>query len=136
MLPLKRRESREQIQNVMSEALAGDAAKCNVFGFSRLGNLELTRRRLGESLAQRFLTKSDPEASTESTVLGLIRSILRELDRNPGKSLTVVCSGELHALLTGTMSVTWKSLLERTGPVVVLEKSAGFSATQFDLRIN
>jgi hypothetical protein len=34
------------------------------------------------------------------------------------------------------MSAAWHSLLERTGPVVILEKSADLTATQFDLRIN
>jgi len=136
MLPLKRRESRDKIQSIFSQALAGDGANCNIFGFSRLGNLELTRRRMGESLVQRFLIKSDHETSPESTVLTMIRSLLRQLDRNPGKSLTVECGAELHFLLMNGMSGTWKSVLERTGPVVVLEKSPEFSALQFDLRIN
>ena len=136
MLPLKRRENRDNIQNTLAEALAEDGANCNIFGFSRLGNLEMTRRRMGKSLAQRFLAKTASEISPESTALGIIRAVLRELDRNPGKSLTVRCSADLHALLMNGMSAAWHNLLERTGPVVILEKSANLTATQFDLRIN
>tara|TARA_B100000315_G_scaffold65404_1_gene59369 strand:- start:3915 stop:5345 length:1431 start_codon:yes stop_codon:yes gene_type:complete len=136
MLPLKRRENRDKIQNTLAEALAGDAANCNIFGFSRLGNLEMTRRRMGESLTRRFLVKSAAARSPESAALDAFRAILRELERNPGKSLTVQCGAELHALLTGEMQRIWQSLLERTGPVVVLEKSPELLVAQFDIRIN
>ncbi|MFP6711678.1 MAG: Rne/Rng family ribonuclease [Rhodospirillales bacterium] len=132
-LPLKRRDSRDKIQYVLSAALAEDTTKSNIFGFSRLGLMEMTRQRNGESLAARFISKNQPARSIQSVAIDMIRAVLRELDRNPGKVLTVQCGARLHVALTGEMQATWQSLLDRTGPVVVLEKRTALAGAEFDI---
>ncbi|MBT3992076.1 MAG: hypothetical protein HOG95_16440 [Rhodospirillaceae bacterium] len=134
-LPMKRKGSREKIQETLSAALSG-SGKCNIFGFSRLGLLEMTRQRNGESLTARFLSKSAAAKTAPSIAIEMIRAVLRELDRNPGKMLTVECGPIIYAVLADEMPGNWQDLLERTGPIVVLEQTQTLSGTQFDIRVN
>ncbi len=133
-LPMKRKENKEKIEHLLSQALA-PLSKCNIFGFSRLGLLELTRQRNGESLAARYLLNSAPLFSAQSTAIALMRNVLRELDRNPGKTLSVECSALLYTCLGSEMKVSWQSLLERTGPVVVLNEVPALLGIRFDIRV-
>jgi ribonuclease G len=134
-LPMKRKENREKIQNVLSAGLV-KAGKCNVFGFSRLGLLEMTRRRRGESLASRFLSKKSAAPTLGTNAVDMIRGILRELDRNPGKMLTVVCGPKLYSHLSGETQDIWQALLERTGPVVVLKEGLVSPEIKFEIRLS
>jgi ribonuclease G len=133
-LPMRRKENKEKVQSALSLALE-DAGKCNIFGFSRLGLLEMTRQRNGESLAARFLSKTELALSDESQAIAVIRAVMRELDRNSGKALTVECGPKLYRQLTHNMQTVWHALLERTGPVVVLEEVPASSGNHFEIRV-
>ena len=64
----------------------------------------------------------------------MIRSVLREIDRNPGKMVRVECSHALYIFLKGDMKEIWFELLDRTGPVIILEEFSDPPRGQFELR--
>ena len=132
-LPMKRKKNRDKIQSLLSSALV-KTGKCNIFGFSRLGLLEMTRQRNGESLASRFLLKKEATRTVKTITIDLIRAVLREIACNPGRILTVACSHKLYSYLKGDMQVIWNGLLARTGPIVVLEEISTFPENKVEIR--
>jgi ribonuclease G len=132
-LPMKRKKNRDKIQSLLSSALV-KTGKCNIFGFSRLGLLEMTRQRNGESLASRFLLKKEATRTVKTITIDLIRAVLREIACNPGRILTVACSHKLYSYLKGDMQVIWNGLLARTGPIVVLEAISTFPENKVEIR--
>ena len=133
-LPMKRKSNRKKIQDQLVAALSVDG-KCYICGFSRLGLLEMTRQRVGESLANRLLEKNDYAMSIRTTVIDMIRTILRELERNPGKAITVGCNHALYSCIKGEMKSVWRELLDRTGPVIQLEELSDTSNPLFEIRM-
>jgi len=132
-LPMKRKRNRQKIQDQLAAALVVDG-KCYIYGFSRLGLLEMTRQRVGESLANRLLEKKGYTASLRTTVIDMIRNILRELERNPGKTIKVACNHALYSCIKGEMKPVWHELLERSGPMIQLEELSDTTNPLFDIR--
>ncbi len=132
-LPMKQKKNREYIQSILSDLL-GLGSNCNVYGFSRLGLLEMTRQRVGESLASRFSVKKGHVKTVRAIAIDAIRAILREIDRNPGKMITVRCSHALYLCFKGDMKKIWVELLNRTGPIVILEEFSDSPRNQFELQ--
>lgn len=133
-LPMKRKKNREYIQTILSNLLV-KVGDCNIYGFSRLGLLEMTRQRIGESLLSRFLEKKGHAKTVRAIVIDMIRAVLREINRNPGKRLTVVCSHTIYVCLKGDMKIIWAELLERTGPIISLEEFSGSPQDHFEFRM-
>ena len=132
-LPMKRKTNREYIYSLLSSLLS-KGCKCNIYGFSKLGLLEMTRERVGESLASRFNVANVQVKGIRAIAIDMIRSVLREIDRNPGKMLRVECSHALYICLKGDMKEIWFELLDRTGPVIILEEFSDPPRGQFVLR--
>ena len=55
-IDMDREDERRQVQEAMEQALGDDRVKTVVHGFTRLGILEITRKRTGETL-QEMLTE-------------------------------------------------------------------------------
>lgn len=132
-LPMKRKENKEIIKALFREELV-KAGKCNIFGFSKLGLLEMTRQRVGESIANRFLLNNGPVKSIKTIAVDVVRVVLRELDRNFGKKITVSCSPKLYFYLKTDTHAIWRGLLQRTGPVVVLAEETALPENKFEIR--
>jgi len=131
-LPMKRKHSREHIQSVLLRSLDKEG-NYNIYGFSKLGLLEMTRQRIGESLGSRFHEKGDHSLTIRAIVIDMIRIILREINRNPGKKLTIKCSHEIYVCLKVDMKTTWTELLDRIGPILSVEKISNSSRDYFEL---
>ena len=67
---LTRRQDRDALLAVFAEAVADDPAGVTVYGFTKLGLLEVTRRRRGESLSQllRPERERDSHGRTQGTI--------------------------------------------------------------------
>ena len=132
-LPMKQKKNQEYIQNILSDEAVHNGS-CNVYGFSRLGLLEMTRRRTGESLTSRFNAKKGYVKNIRAVAIDAIRAVLREIDRNPGKMITVRCSHSLYIHFKGDMKIIWDELLNSTGPIVFLEEFSDIPHDQFELQ--
>ena len=132
-LPMKRKKNREYIQSLLARLLS-KGCNCNVYGFSKLGLLEMTRQRVGESLASRFNVKNVQVRGIRVIAIDMIRAVLREIDHNPGKIVRVECSHALYVCLKGDMKKIWAELLNQTGSIIILEEFSDLPRGQFELQ--
>src|SRR5690606_38391286 len=74
-LPLKERDQRTRLVEKRSKVVKSDPHDVEVFGLTRLGLGELTRRRVGESLAPRLGAPQGWRRSAETGALALLRTL-------------------------------------------------------------
>jgi ribonuclease G len=132
-LPMKQKKNRQYIQSILSDLLV-QGGNCNVYGFSRLGLLEMIRQRAGENLGSKFNVTKGYVKTVRAIAIDLIRAVLREIDRNPGKMITVRCSHSLYLCFQGDMKRIWVELLNRTGPIVILKEFSESPRDHFELQ--
>lgn len=78
----RRRESQSALADALEAALAEDALRPNLVGFTRLGLAEITRRRQGASLTELLCGEpAAPERSPETVALAALRAVLAEARR-------------------------------------------------------
>ena len=133
-LPMKQKKNRNYIKNILSNLLV-DVKNCNIYGFSRLGLLEMNRQRLEESLLSRFRKKGGGNRTVNVIIVDMIREVLREMHHNPGRRFKIVCSNTIYSYLKGDMSTIWAELIARTGPVISVEKFSNSPQSHFELTI-
>ncbi|MEQ6389628.1 ribonuclease E/G [Bacillaceae bacterium S4-13-58] len=81
-IDMKKSEHREEVIKQLSNALKNDPLRTEIYGFTKLGMLEMTRKREGKSLALQVLQTSDEQISysLDTWVYRLERKI-RELGK-------------------------------------------------------
>ena len=134
-LPMKKKKNKNYIQRKLFDLLI-QAKNCHIFGFSKLGLLEINRQRVGESLFARFWERGGARQTTRVIVVDMVRAVLREIHHNPGKKIKIVCSQNLYAFLKRDTRAIWDELVARTGPIVSIEKSAGLKHSYFEVLVN
>ena len=92
LLPIKRKKSREILQEAISRIPGFNNEDVKVFGFSRLGLLEITRRR-GDRPLSELLFKSYQRQKTLSTICyEILYNLKKEMLSNQGKPYSVSVS--------------------------------------------
>lgn len=118
---LDRRGHREQVHQVLASALAGDPAKPEVLGWTRLGHLELVRPRRGRSLAEAMLTPGTPAKTALTLAYEALRLLQREARANPAARWQVTATPAIEAALRGPGAAALKALEVRLGrPLLVI----------------
>lgn len=130
-LPMKVHENKEKIMTALREALAFDRGASNVFGFTRLGMLEMTRRRQGNSLTRRLLGRNNAVKSVETVALEAIRAALRELEVNPGSRIELAASLLIHEALLGVAGPAWNAALEASGGMLDMAEDRSLADTAY-----
>ena len=113
LLPEKGRERRDQLVAALRAAVANDPCDVNVFGLTRLGLAELTRRRVGESLAVRMGYKTLAARSAESAALDLLRSIDEQAKSSGARKFAPAISSAVDGLLKSTLRGVLEDLTRR-----------------------
>ncbi len=68
----------------LRETLKGDPGSCHVLGMTNLGLIEVTRTRIGPSLAERMQASAPaPSASVEAVALAALRAVIRTAAATP-----------------------------------------------------
>ncbi|MEQ8193736.1 MAG: Rne/Rng family ribonuclease [Rhodospirillales bacterium] len=104
-VPMKRRENKEKVLSVLRDHLARESCPSFVAGFTKLGKVELTRRRRHESMANVLLegeSRADSyqrEKSIETVAFEALRVVMREDRANSGKGLELQAGGALVDML-------------------------------------
>jgi Rne/Rng family ribonuclease len=104
----------------LSEALAPDPAGCELAGATRLGLVELTRRRTGPSLAE-LLTEpcgyggSGRVRRVETIGSQLLRRVATEARTAPGRRFTLHCAPELASAFRSVLAGGLAELEARLG---------------------
>ena len=119
-IDLRTPSARGPVLQRLAEALAGDPAGCELAGATRLGLVELTRRRTGPSLADLLTEPCGPGGSGRVARLeaiggAILRRIASEARAAPGRRFTLVCAPGFAAALTGPLAPGRVELERRLG---------------------
>jgi ribonuclease G len=118
---LQRRDHREQVSRALEAALAGDPAKPQVLGWTRLGHLELTRPRRGRSLFDAMLEPRSRGKHSLALAHEALRRLLSEAWANPAANWRLVVPPAVATALNGPAAMALKSLETRLGRRIAIE---------------
>jgi ribonuclease G len=119
-IDLRTHSARAPVLERLAAALADDPAGCELAGATRLGLVELTRRRTGPSLAELLtegcgLAGSGRVPRLETIGAALLRKIAAEARAAPGSRFVLTCAPELAAAFAGALAEGRAELERRLG---------------------
>ncbi len=136
-IDMKHRGSRQKVVEALEKELLKDPAKTSVYHFTRLGLIQITRKRTTESNIQ-ILTRNCPYCSgngkiksRETTCFEIMRDIQRQAKLYNKKRITV----EAHTEIVNCLEIEMKSELETLSrelkTVVTLKSNKDFHLEKF-----
>jgi ribonuclease G len=135
---MKKRQDRDKVLAALRSALAVDHEKPEILGWTRLGHVELVRRRRVPPLAD-LLNERAPEGHWRKTALTValeaLRAAAREADARAGKALTVAAHPDIVAALSEGEGLAARQVLEaRLGQALVLDAQPQRQRDSVDIR--
>jgi Ribonuclease G/E len=133
-LKLDRPDERDALLAALRAALACDPAECHVLGMTRLGLVELTRRRRRRSLSARLMAPAATPAPRADTVACmLLREIATRSHRGRGGFEIVAAPAVVH-LLGGAMAGALAESLAWSHAKATLRADPALPKAQFEVR--
>ncbi len=140
-IDMERESNREKVWHTLHDALKTDRAKCNVLKISDLGLVEMTRKRVRESLGQQ-LTEPCPFCEGKGFIkstLTVCYEVLREMRRQapglPGDVVVVCVNPEVADLLAASEQDHVTLLEKRFGKTIVVKAEPNFHIEQFEIHV-
>jgi ribonuclease G len=135
---MKKRQDRDKVLAALKSALAADREKPELLGWTRLGHVELVRRRRGMPLAE-LLYERASEGHLRKTALTVALEALRAAEREAragaGRALTLAAHPDIVAVLSeGEGAAARQALEARLGQVLVIEAQPERRRETFDIR--
>jgi len=132
-------QNRDKVFKALQDALGRDKAKTNVLKISELGLVEMTRKRVRESI-----TRMTSESCSYCDGKGHIRSrvtvayeIFREIRRDspsfPEPVLVVNCHPEVARIVQGAERDELRYLMDRFNKTIQVKPQTGYHQEQFDI---
>jgi len=132
-------QNRDKVFKALQDALGRDKAKTNVLKISELGLVEMTRKRVRESIT-RMTTEScsycDGKGHIRSRVAvayEIFREIRRDAPSFPEPVLVVNCHPEVARILQGPERDELRYLMDRFNKTIQVRPQAGYHQEQFDI---
>ncbi len=140
-IDMEKEAHREKVHAVFEEALKSDRNKTNILKISELGLIEMTRKRVRESIG-RTLCEPCSYCEGKGYVKGrltIIYEILRELQRElkdlPAGRVTLMAHPTIAGLLIDEERAGIDELEKGAGRSVVINARPGFHIEQFEIAI-
>ena len=130
---------RDAVLTAFQKQLSRDRVKTTVNGFSSLGLLEMTRKRVRESLAHQLCEPCDACSgkgvvkTARSVTYDILREILREARQFNPREFRVVASAKVVELFLDEESQHLASLSEFIGKPISLQSEAAMAQEQYDI---
>jgi len=131
--------NREKVFKTLQEALAADRAKTNVLKISDIGLVEMTRKRVRESIT-RLTTEICPTCDGRGHLRSkttMAYEIMREVQRAAGKhredQLVVSCHPEVAKLLQGPEREAMRLLMMKLNKSITVRPQPQYHLEQYDL---
>ena len=132
-------EHRQQVLQALERALEKDHARNQITEVSRLGLVEMTRKRTRESL-EHVLCRSCPSCggrgsvkTPETVCYEIFRDILRQSRQFDFQELLVLAHPEVLDLLVDEESTGLAELESSTGKPIRLQAESGYAQDQYDV---
>jgi ribonuclease G len=132
---MRDRRERERVRDALAAALAGDV-DTEVLGWTRLGHLELVRKRREAPLAELLFehTAGSGLVKTAMTVaLEALRALAREAETMPARALVLRVHPEVAAVLAGEAEPARRELESRLGRPIEIVATPGRARDGFDI---
>ena len=138
LIDMAKASNREKVYNALKEELRSDKARTNILKISELGLIEMTRKRVRESITQ-LICEPCPYCegngmikSKDTVIMEIYRDLLKEL---PGKrrKATVYVHPIIAELLYSEKEFVLKELEKRFGKKVVVKTSSTLHQEQYEI---
>jgi len=140
-IDMEKEAHREKVHAALEEALKNDKAKTNILKISELGLVEMTRKRVRESIG-RTLCEACPYCegkgyikSKITTVYEIFRELQREMRSAPGYRMTLLVHPDIAALLYDEERHGIEELEKYFEKQVTIHARPGFHIEQFEIII-
>lgn len=131
-------QNRDKVFKALQEALGKDKAKTNVLKISELGLVEMTRKRVRESIG-RMLTEPCPYCdgrgsvkSRDTVAYEIFREIRREANAFREPILVINCHPEVAKLLQGEERDNLRHLMNKFNKTIQVRAQQHYHIEQFD----
>jgi ribonuclease G len=132
-------QNRDKVFKALQEALGRDKAKTNVLKISELGLVEMTRKRVRESVTRMMnepcsYCDGKGHIKSKSTVAyEIFREIRREAAHFSEPVLVVNCHPEVGRVLQGPEREELRYLMDRFNKTIQVKPQQGYHQEQFDI---
>jgi ribonuclease G len=132
-------QNREKVFKALQDALGRDKAKTNVLKISELGLVEMTRKRVRESVTRMMNEPCgycDGKGHTKSKITvayEIFREIRREASHFPEPVLVVNCHPEVARILQGAEREELRYLMDRFNKTIQVKPQQNYHQEQFDI---
>ncbi len=141
-IDMEKEAHREKVHGALEEALKNDKSKTNILKISELGLVEMTRKRVRESIG-RTLCEPCPYCegkgyvrSRTTMVYEIFRELLREMSDLPGERVTLLVNPDVAALLYDEERQGIEDLEKRFGRPIVISPRPGFHLEQYEIAVS
>jgi ribonuclease G len=140
-VPLRRRRDRDAILARLRQAVADDPAGVEVAGFTRLGLVEMTRRRTHPSLLGAFTmpcpgTGGTGRVKTPATAaFDALRALRRATRAAPGRAFAIRASPPVVAMFDGVAAAARAGVAAKLGRPLVLKSDATVAPGDFGIEL-
>lgn len=139
---MRQRARREMVVSALRTAFARDRQEAHVAGYTRLGKVELTRRRLRGSLRSRLCVAcarcggGGVVLSPDRAAQASLRAVLRANYETPrGGAVSVVAAPGVIAALRGPMAADVALVAKRLDRSLALREDAAMAASTFRIEM-
>jgi Rne/Rng family ribonuclease len=138
-IDMEKAQNRDKVFKALQEALGRDKAKTNVLKISELGLVEMTRKRVRESIG-RVLHEDCAYCDgrgfvkTATTVCyEIFREIRREAPAYKDPTLVINCSADVAKLLQGDERQELRHLMDRYNKSIQVKAQQNYHREQYDI---
>jgi len=140
-IDMEKEAHREKVHAALEETLKNDKSKTNILKISELGLVEMTRKRVRESLG-RSLCEPCPYCegkgyvkSGTTMVYEIFRELMRELNDMPQKRVTLLVHPDVAALLYDEERNGIEEIEQHFGREIVINPRPGFHLEQYEISV-
>lgn len=118
-------DDRNRVLVRLRETLKGDPGSCHVLGMTNLGLIEVTRTRIGPSLAERMQAPNPaPPASPEAVALAALRRVIRTAAATPAGGYRLAVAPAIADALEGPLRDAFDDAARHVGQLVLVRDPA------------
>lgn len=138
-IDMEKPQNRDKVFKTLQEALGRDKAKTNVLRISELGLVEMTRKRVRESIGRVLhedCTYCDGKGfvKTATTVsYEIFREIRREAAGFKEPTLVISCHPDVGRLLQNDERLELRHLMDRFNKTIQVRTQSGYHREQYDI---
>jgi Rne/Rng family ribonuclease len=138
-IDMEKPQNRDKVFKALQEALGRDKAKTNVLRISELGLVEMTRKRVRESIGRMLhedcgYCGGQGFVKTATTVgYEIFREIRREAPNFKDPTLVVNCNAEVSRLLQTEERDELRHLMDRYNKTIQVRAQSNYHREQYDL---